>query len=108
MIFTEKDKRVIEKFKSAVLSVDESAEIVLFGSRARGDYNEESDYDFLILTNMEVNYLLQTKIHNEIYPIYLDDDVVLQSVVRNKIEWNGLYSVTSFFESVKEDGFKIC
>jgi predicted nucleotidyltransferase len=108
MIFTEKDKRVIEKFKSAVLSVDESAEIVLFGSRARGDYNEESDYDFLILTNMEVNYLLQTKIHNEIYPIYLDEDVVLQSVVRNKIEWNGLYSVTSFFESVKEDGFKIC
>lgn len=108
MIFTEKDKRVIEKFKSAVLSVDESAEIVLFGSRARGDYNEESDYDFLILTNMEVNYLLQTKIHNQIYPIYLDDDVVLQSVVRNKIEWNGLYSVTSFFESVKEDGFKIC
>ena len=107
-MFTEKDKRVIEKFKLAVLSVDENAEIILFGSRARGDYNEESDYDFLILTSKEVNYPLQTKIHNEIYPIYLDEDVVLQSVVRNKIEWNGLYSVTSFFENVKEDGYKIC
>lgn len=26
-------------------------EIILFGSRARGDYSEESDYDFIIIFN---------------------------------------------------------
>ena len=30
--------------------------IILFGSRARGDYKEYSDYDFLIVINKDVTY----------------------------------------------------
>jgi len=29
--------------------------IILFGSRARGDYKEDSDWDFLIIVNEELN-----------------------------------------------------
>jgi uncharacterized protein len=108
MIFTEKDKRIFSKMKAAILSVDETAEIILFGSRARGDFRENSDYDFLILTNNEVNYTLRKKIHNRLYDLDVNENVVLQGIVRNKKEWNNLYTVTSFFDNIKTDGFKIC
>ncbi|BBL45246.1 nucleotidyltransferase [Nanobdella aerobiophila] len=30
--------------------------IILFGSRARGDYREDSDYDILIITEEKIDY----------------------------------------------------
>lgn len=107
MVFTEKDKRVIEKFKLAVLSVDESAEIILFGSRARGDYNEESDYDFLILTDKEVNHSLRKQLVSITSDIRSDEIVCLQEIVRNKIEWETKHYVTPLFYNIKLEGIKI-
>lgn len=47
-------KNILQDIKEAVLSVDAAAGVLLFGSRARGDFDEESDSDVLILTNEEV------------------------------------------------------
>ncbi len=35
------------------MNVDSEAEVVLFGSRARGDFHDESDWDVLVLVNKE-------------------------------------------------------
>lgn len=35
------------------MEVDPEAEVVLFGSRARGDFHDESDWDDLILVDKE-------------------------------------------------------
>ena len=32
---------ILDEIKKAVVSVDAGAEVILFGSRARGDYHEE-------------------------------------------------------------------
>ncbi len=44
------EKKVIERFKGEVARVlrDRLDRIILFGSRARGDADEESDFDFLV------------------------------------------------------------
>ena len=34
--------------KEKILEIDKNAEVILFGSRARGDFHEESDWDFLV------------------------------------------------------------
>ncbi len=44
------NETIIKKVKEIVDRFDSHADIVLFGSRARGDYHEESDWDFLILS----------------------------------------------------------
>jgi predicted nucleotidyltransferase len=105
--FTEKDKRIFEKMKQAVLSIDESAEIILFGSRARGDFKEDSDYDFLILTDKEVNHNLRKNIVSKTSFIQGDEVVCLQEVVRNKAQWfNNVYA-TDFFTNISAEGVKI-
>ena len=35
----------LNKIKEQVLKEDENASVILFGSRARGDYREDSDWD---------------------------------------------------------------
>ena len=106
-IFTEKDKRIFEKMKQAVLSIDESAEIILFGSRARGDFKEDSDYDFLILTDKAVDYKLRKAMHSSTYDVMFEEDILSQEILRNKNEWKTKHFVTPLFYNIKLDGIKI-
>ena len=42
-------KEIVEKAKQAIRSVEPDAEIILFGSEARGDARPDSDIDLLVL-----------------------------------------------------------
>jgi len=42
---------LFNRVKNAVKQIEPSAEIILYGSRAREDFNEGSDWDFLILVD---------------------------------------------------------
>lgn len=50
-----KGKTVIVKFKSSIQQIDKDATVILYGSRARGDNKKDSDWDFLVLTNLPDN-----------------------------------------------------
>jgi len=50
----------LKKIKEIILNVAKEMnikidKIILFGSRARGDYREDSDYDILIVTKEKLN-----------------------------------------------------
>lgn len=47
----ENDKAILKEIKTAVHSVDLNVEVILFGSRTRGDFKKESDWEILALTN---------------------------------------------------------
>ena len=47
----EKDRKIVEKFKSLVSQRVKVHEIRVFGSRARGDATEESDLDVLVVVD---------------------------------------------------------
>ena len=47
------DRAMMQRIKQNVLEVDPQAEVWLYGSRARGTANEESDWDVLVLTPQE-------------------------------------------------------
>ena len=53
----DKTKYILQKIKTSVKEVDPQSEVVLFGSRARGEQRSDSDWDILILINMETTYL---------------------------------------------------
>lgn len=89
--------------KQAVLSVDESADVLLFGSRARGDFEEESDWDILILTNEEVNREYRLDLIGTIITLEIRYAIGISPVFKNKSEWSELEG-TDFYSNVKEDG----
>ena len=44
------NKEVLNTIKSVIHSFLPDARVLLFGSRARGDFNKDSDFDLLIIT----------------------------------------------------------
>ena len=44
-------EELLHQVKGAVRAVEPDAEIILYGSRSRGEFVSESDWDFLILVS---------------------------------------------------------
>ena len=60
--------QIKNKIASSIHDKDPNAEAILFGSRARGDFKPDSDWDILILVNRQkVNNELEYKFRNELY-----------------------------------------
>lgn len=62
--------------------------IILYGSKARGDFEDESDIDLLFLVNSQVTSKLEEEIFDLSYDFELKYDVVFGEIVENKDFWN--------------------
>ncbi|WP_242541095.1 nucleotidyltransferase domain-containing protein [Phormidium pseudopriestleyi] len=96
---------MLDRLKRTVREVEPQAEIILFGSRARGDAASDSDWDFLILLNGEVNPDRSLAVRDRLYDLEWDCGEVLTSIVRSRQDWQTpLYQSTSFYKSIQQDG----
>lgn len=79
--------------------------ITLFGSKARGDDDEESDIDLLILTSIKLTWSERWAITEALYPIQLAHDVVISTLVITEDEWdNGVHQVLPIRAEIQEQG----
>jgi len=102
------ESALLKRVKMAVLALVPDAEIILFGSRARGTARADSDWDFLILLPEPVNRTLERQIKDCLYDIELDTDTVLSSIIRSKQEWlSTRYEVVPLRQEVEKDGIVV-
>ncbi|MBL7792629.1 MAG: nucleotidyltransferase domain-containing protein [Saprospiraceae bacterium] len=92
--------------KETIEKVDAEARVILFGSRARGDFRSDSDWDFLILTKKKASRQLQDKIWELLYLIELNTEQVITSVIENEEVWLK-YRESEFFKNVNRDGIEV-
>ena len=80
MIYT-KD-HIIEKIKEVIESIVKG-KIILFGSRAKGVYQEDSDYDILIIISENINpkekIKLSSIVSKNLAKLYIDADVIVEN-----------------------------
>lgn len=93
----------LNKIKTQVLKEDENASLILFGSRARGDYKEDSDWDFLILTSKDLGRQLERKIRDHIYDVELEYTQAVSTFIVQKDKWNSM-SITPLYKNVAAEG----
>jgi predicted nucleotidyltransferase len=101
------DEIVVKKVKECILSIDKDAEIILFGSRARGDAQEDSDWDFLFLTSLQVTPSLRERVVGKMFDVELEEHTDLQIIAKNKTVWETKYVDSPFYRNVKDDGIHI-
>ena len=64
-------------------------EIVLFGSRAKGDATINSDYDILIILNKkDYNWKYKYRINEVIYDLELENEIIIDSHILSEHEVN--------------------
>ena len=100
-----KREELLERVKQTIHEIEPDADIILYGSRARGDAHPESDWDFLILLDGVVDDERTDAIRHRLYEIEWDGGEVLSAIVRSRHEWNTpLYQVMPFSKVVRAQG----
>ena len=96
---------ILQQVKATVRQVDPLAEVILFGSRARGDARDDSDWDFLVLTSYPLNRKNKYVIVDAVFErVELVTGEVITLILHEKTRWYDKYSVTPLFQRIKEDG----
>jgi uncharacterized protein len=98
-----KNNEILRGLKNAVLNVDSSAEVILFGSMARGDNKEESDWDILIITDNKVDSQIKSLFGKVLLQIELDFLIGISMIVKNREEWRN-FENTDLYQNIEEDG----
>lgn len=96
----------LNKVKERIISFDKDAEIMLFGSRARGDYKSTSDWDFLILLQKNATEDFKKKIRDNLFDLELESDEVVSSIIHNKSRWEEM-GVTPLYKIIQKEGLII-
>jgi uncharacterized protein len=94
--------------KEKILEIDKNAEVILFGSRARGDFHEESDWDFLVLLNIakDVGWSKKFEIYDHINDLEIETEQCIGLLIKGKKEWQK-YLHSRLYKNIKNDGIKI-
>ena len=100
-------KQLVKLVDQTVHELEPGADIILYGSRARGDARPDSDWDFLILLNGEVDFKRTDRIRDHLYDVELEYDQIISSIVRNRGEWYSKYQVTPLYKNVSREGVTI-
>lgn len=101
---TQNISRLIRNY---VNDVDSNAEIILYGSRARGDERADSDWDILILTNYATDFKTENKFRNKLYDLELEIGESFSVFAYSKTEWHTKQKITPFYQNVSQEGILI-
>jgi|SRR5450759_4451757 predicted nucleotidyltransferase len=98
---------VLSKIKTLVKEIDRDADIILYGSRARGDEHPDSDWDILILVNSKTDLDYERIFRHRLYEIELEIGEAFSISVYNKNEWRSKYWMTPLFQNIASEGIRI-
>ena len=101
---------IIEQFVKGVNEIlgNRVKKIILYGSYARGDFNESSDIDIMILTDLTDDEIVEyrSKISDIAYDIEYDNefDITLSPLIKNIDKFNYWLEALPFYMNVKREG----
>jgi predicted nucleotidyltransferase len=99
---------IIQLIREKVNEIDNTAEVILYGSRARGDNKRDSDWDVMILLKQSnVDKKVEQTFRHHLLDVELEIGVPISVFVYSKSDWEGKYSITPLFRSIKKEGILI-
>jgi len=106
---TDDEKRMLRSVKQAVLQHAPEAEVILYGSAARGEHGPESDYDVLVLVPARLPRGAEDGLRDAVYDAAFDHEQVVVSVmVYGRDEWETpLRAATPYHENVEREGVRV-
>jgi predicted nucleotidyltransferase len=99
------ERRAIEAASALLRALFPVRQVVLFGSKARGASDQESDIDLLVLTTRSLPWREQCLIIDALYPLQLEHKVVFSPLIVAADDWSaGLFQVLPIRKEIERDG----
>ena len=97
------DKEILAQIKTTVQEIIPDAKVFLFGSRARGDWHEESDWDILVLTENKYPKSIKQLVHDKLFPLSVHLATLFQFVIVTEEEWENAPELYSLYKGVGDE-----
>ena len=85
------------------------AKVILYGSYARGDYNDQSDIDVMVLVALPDSEIKQSenRIYDGAFELELKYGKVLSPVIRNQNMFEYWSDTLPFYQNIRTEGVEI-
>lgn len=106
-----KIKAVVEEMNNSAQRIfgDKLRKVILYGSYARGDYNEYSDLDIMVLADVEGDEGrgLKSEIHDVASDVGLDNDIIVSVMLNNETLFMSRLDISPFYQNVINEGVEL-
>ena len=103
-----KKKELLNRIRLAVQHHDTDAEIYLYGSRARGDNREDSDWDVLILVDEnKITNRIEDRFRDSLYDIELETGQIISVLIYPKFYWHNKLKHAPLYKNVNHNGIRL-
>ena len=102
-----KRPRIVEQIKAALHDCRPDAEVILFGSEARGDARPDSDIDLLVLLpQLDVSYQEKDAICTPLYEIEMHTGIPVNAHIHPHDYWDKR-PLDYFKQNIQNEGIRL-
>ncbi len=99
------DNDILFLIKDSIKTSAPNATVILYGSRARGDFSDDSDLDILVLLEKdEITREDEIRIKYPLYDIEFETGKIISPLVLTKSDWESRHRITPFYDNVLREG----
>ena len=81
------------------------SKVILFGSKARGDHDEHSDIDLLVIASKLLHWKEEKAIIGALFDIGMEYNVIFSPLFTFVDEWeNGIFTEFPVYQEISRDG----
>ncbi len=108
LLISKNEQEALEKLVVAIKNQWERTKVKVFGSKVRGNFDEESDLDILILLPFEVSNEIRRSIINIIFEINLQFNTNISGLIMSEKEWQSkMLSILPIHEEIEKEGVEL-
>lgn len=101
-------QELLNRIKAIFLNVAPQAKVILYGSQARDEAKEGSDYDLMVILDQEtISREEEKKIITPLYALEVETGKIISPFVLTERDWEKASHRTTFYQEVMKDGIRL-
>lgn len=102
------EQMMLKRIKQNVQEIEPSAQVWLYGSRARGEAHEDSDWDVLVLSEKDkLTFKEEERFMDHICNLMVETGQAIQLFAYGNKDWHTTHAITPFYQNVQAEAIKL-